>query len=303
EQALRLNDAGFIFAASCEPFEGEGPGEIHEVVRRLLQMAPGQHRYNPTANNVVGRVTFFVDKALYLRTQQPNLRPIDFWMKVSEIAGGDETVRKVQQAYPRKIRQAMFAIVDKYRAARQTFIRRGGFDLAEGLDAPNNDTNEARVERKQYQFKLRKLWALLDQLQELQRIRAHEKGLDTRMRNKSERESINGQENEAINNATASDATIDVTANDTEIIPSIPHQTMHGKSQAYVNEMEQHRLQSAEDDRKPHHELVAERDQFREQARQSEMWIEHQAASGRKLMEAMAEAEYWKLEAQELEIN
>lgn len=46
------------------------------------------------------------------------------------------------------------------------------------------------------------------------------------------------------------------------------------------------------------HEAVAERDQFREQARQSEMWIEQQGASGRKVMEAKAEAEYWKLEVQ-----
>ncbi|KAF6816421.1 hypothetical protein CSOJ01_03044 [Colletotrichum sojae] len=67
--------------------------------------------------------------------------------------------------------------------------------------------------------------------------------------------------------------------------------------------MEQHRLQSADDGRKPYHEVAAERDQFREQARQSEMWIEHQAASGRKLMEAMAEAEYWKIEAQKLAEN
>ncbi|KAF6816420.1 hypothetical protein CSOJ01_03043 [Colletotrichum sojae] len=141
EQALRLNDAGFIFAASCEPFEDEGPGEIHEVVRRLLQMAPGQHSYNPTANNVVGRVTLFVDNALYLRNQQPNLRPIDFWTEVSEIVGGDKTVRKVQQAYP-------FVIVDKYRGARQTFIG-------------------VVIERERHQFKLQKLWALLDKLQEL----------------------------------------------------------------------------------------------------------------------------------------
>lgn len=237
EQALRLNDAGFTFAASCEPFEGKGPGEIHEAVRRLLQMAPGQRRYNPTANNVVGRVTLFVDKAVYLRTQQPNLdsTSLEFWTKISEIVVSDKTVKKVQQAYPNKVRQAIFTIVDKYRAARQTFIRRGGIDLAEGLDAPNNDTDDARIERERYQFKLQKLWALLDQLQELQRIRAHEKGLDTRMKIRLARESINRQDNEAINNATA---------NDTEIIPSIPHQTIHDKAQEYVNEMEQHRVQS-----------------------------------------------------------
>lgn len=247
EKALRLGGAGFHFASS-EPFQGSG--KVHVVARRLLQVVPGEYRYNLSEANIVARVIFFADKVLYLRTQEPHLSPkaTAFWNKVCEIVATDKTVKAVPKDSADKVPQAISTIVEKYRVARENFIRRSD-DHGESVAAPENETTEARIERERDEFKLRKLWSILEQLQELKRIAAHEQNIQTHMRNKKARESINEQDNEITNGgAVQGTEANNAGANNASSIDSAVYYTVPAtqnilfEAHQYVNDLEQAHL-------------------------------------------------------------
>ncbi|EQB51436.1 hypothetical protein CGLO_09016 [Colletotrichum gloeosporioides Cg-14] len=167
EQLLRV--PGLTFKAAGPVI---GTGIIAESALRLLQLESGQRHQGASKLLVVKRITYFARGALGISTHYPDIGPktVAYQSMITRIVTLDKIAEREHVAKGLTMRQAVMSIVDNYRIARKHYVLHADVVDPPVPGARENETEAALATRQRFDFTLREMWGVLDQLQGLMTV-------------------------------------------------------------------------------------------------------------------------------------